>query len=115
MGQAAAIIDPVNQRRRALFMKAVMDAVADVAAPFEPEKREALAVAYARIFDAKQLSDILRFYGSESGTDYAHRGAMVLDDPDYQAVVEKSMLTVLMMLVAVPTAALRAKCGPSRY
>jgi hypothetical protein len=103
--RVAAILDPAYQQRLALVSKVMMEGLADVMtavqAEFEPQIREARAMAYARQFDAAQLGDINRFFSSSSGQAWSHTVITLANDPTYMDLQAKMMLPLFNAVPAV--------------
>jgi hypothetical protein len=81
MKEVMAILDPAYRQRMDLGMKAMMGSMVDLFEKFEPAMRAGLAEAYAKRFDAGQLSELERFFITPTGKLYAEQSMLVYSDP----------------------------------
>ena len=86
-----AMIDPQADARAKLQSDALMAAMADVMAQFEPALRDGLARAYARRFTDQQLADVNAFFATPSGSFYASESWVASSDPQVMAAMTEAM------------------------
>jgi hypothetical protein len=88
MGQILAEEDPAFQERMRITMRVITDGITDLMTEVEPQVREALAIAYARKFDAGQLADLHRFFDTPTGRIYAADSMTLMASPDMMKAMQ---------------------------
>jgi hypothetical protein len=101
-----AIVDPAFDQRMRIGMSTMMATMVDVLTKFEPQLREGMAQAYARMFTLEQLGEIDRFFRTPTGTAYASQAMTLMNDPSVKSSMEGLMPAIMQ---AVPTAMQKVK------
>lgn len=110
--QMAAKGDPFFDQRFSAIHDAVVAEAARLGPSFEPQLRDGLATSLARRFTASQLTDMNRFFLTESGRAFAEERYLVWLDP----AVFKSMMSAMPALIKeFPASAQRVKAAVDRY
>lgn len=78
--------DPAFDERMRRIMAVMAKEMGTVMNEMEPQMRAAVAVAYARRFDERQLNDIAAFFETPSGAAYARQSLTIMTDPDMMQV-----------------------------
>ncbi|HEY7808905.1 MAG TPA: DUF2059 domain-containing protein [Allosphingosinicella sp.] len=83
MREVMAEHDPHFIERMEITNRVMMTEMVPVMTKFEPQMREALALAYARRFSVEQLTDLRTFFASPSGKAYASEVMTIGSDPEF--------------------------------
>ncbi len=97
--QVMAIMDPAFRQRLEVSTKAVMGAMVDMMAKFEPSVRDGLAEAYGTRFTTAQLDEIERFFATPTGGAYAAQSMLVYTDP---AVINRMQAMMPALVKQMP-------------
>ncbi|MBR0553210.1 DUF2059 domain-containing protein [Stakelama marina] len=73
------------------YMKAQMEQAITMLRENMPGMVDAIAHAYARRFDAKQLADLRKFFATPTGKAYLEKSITIMSDPDVAAWQQKLM------------------------
>ena len=110
--QMAAKGDPLFDQRFSAIHDAVVAEAARLGPSFEPQLRDGLATSLARRFTAPQLTDMNRFFLTESGRAFAEERYLMWLDP----AVFKSMMSAMPALIKeFPASAQRVKAAVDRF
>ena len=110
--QMLAAKDPYFEPRLAAIHDAVVAEAVRLGPKFEPQLREGLAMSMARRFTPAQLTDINRFFVSNSGHAFADDMFLMWYDP---AVVRSMFSAVPGLTAEFPGAVQRVKAASDRY
>ena len=106
LGEMMAIMDPYFEERQKLTMSAVMQEMGGVMATMEPEMRAGMAEAYARRFNAQQLTELDAFFSTPTGSAYASEQMTLMMDP---AIMSRMQAMLPKLMEAMPAVMAKAK------
>jgi hypothetical protein len=108
LGEMMAIMDPYFEERQKLTMSAVMQEMGGVMATMEPEMRAGMAEAYARRFNAQQLTELDAFFSTPTGSAYASEQMTLMMDP---AIMNRMQAMLPKLMEAMPAIMAKAKAA----
>lgn len=91
IAEAALLLDPVRDERNRRMAEIMPDMIGLMIAPMEPYVREAMVEIHAVNFTAAQLTEILGFFGTETGAAYARKSLQMQQDPRMISAMMKAM------------------------
>jgi hypothetical protein len=90
------LFDPHRKQREDQIMKIIRPIVSEVLADIEAPMRSGMAKAYARKFDAEQLTAINAFFATPAGQSYANESLALQADPEIMVAVAKALPPMVM-------------------
>jgi hypothetical protein len=89
MREVISAEDPHFEERLKITNRVMMTEMVPIMSRLEPDVREGLARAYARRFDAAQLTELNRFFSTPAGHAYASESLMLWTDPEIMGLMGK--------------------------
>jgi hypothetical protein len=85
--EAASEADPHFMERMRITNKVMFEEIIPIFSRMEPDVREALARAYARRYDAAQLTEMNRFFATPAGSAWAADSMLIWMDPEIMGLM----------------------------
>ena len=101
MREAILKKDPHFEERLRITNKVMMSEMGAFFDKVEPAVREGLANAYAKKFDAKQLTDLNTFFQTPTGKVYASESIMLFVDPEMMKAMVGAMPEMMKSMPAI--------------
>lgn len=101
MREAILKKDPHFEERMRITNKVMMGEMGAFFNKVEPAIRDGLANAYAKKFDAKQLTDLNAFFQTPTGKVYASESIMVFVDPEMMKAMMGAMPEMMKSMPAI--------------
>ena len=101
MREAIAKKDPYFEERMRITNKVMMTEMGVVFSKVEPAVREGLATAYAKKFNAQQLTDLNGFFKTPTGRFYAAESIMLFMDPEMMKAMMGMMPDLMKAMPAI--------------
>lgn len=101
MREAMLKNDPHFEERLRITNKVMMTEMGTVFSKIEPAVREGLAMAYAKKFDAQQLTDLNTFFATPTGRVYAAESLMLFMDPEMMKAMMGAMPELMKGMPAI--------------
>ena len=101
MREAILKKDPHFEERMRITNKVMMSEMGAFFDKVEPAIREGLANAYAKKFDARQLTDLNAFFQTPTGKVYASESIMLFVDPEMMKAMMSAMPELMKSMPAI--------------
>jgi len=101
LGELAREKDPYFEERLKISNRVMTEEMGKVMAGMEPQLREAIALIYTRRFSRAQLNDILAFFRTPSGKNYAAQLIPMMSDPAYLQAMSAMMPKIMQAMPAI--------------
>jgi hypothetical protein len=99
--EAASEADPHFMERMRITNKVMFEEIIPIFSRMEPDVREALARAYARRYDAAQLTEMNRFFATPTGTAWAADSMLIWMDPEIMGLMSGAAPEMMKQMPAI--------------
>ena len=101
MRELMAAEDPHFEERLKITNKVMVEEMMPIMSRLEPDMQQGLARAYARKFDAAQLTELDRFFSTPTGHAYATESLLLWMDPEIVSMMGKLMPELIKEMPAI--------------